>query len=367
MQDNIPNKDQRDTGSYTPVTEEAIDNIALGAPFDKDPDNTNDAPRHPAVGTATATDLDPQPTEPPCPQIKAGCVWDSDNWSCAYDAIFMSLLFIYRNSSSGWRNKWRKQAPKWNTFLGGAFDYLLSMAQDNRTPQAALSRKFTSFRETFRDELSRINPAYFQRHGMISASVCQILSHIFSDSVVCEPHLDQVAACDQCGITTHSRCLFALLGSTVLLDWYLNEDDTGPLLPLQTAVTRYVECFSQEPQRDHCSTCSGPLRVESLSIPETTWLWIELDDLESPIAPSPRLVFGFRDQRHVYTLQSVIYLGGHHFTARLSDRSDMWWKYDGQWKFGTPCVDRVKDEVDLLVNDGRHAAFLLYSRADVEG
>jgi hypothetical protein len=184
----------------------------------------------------------------------------------------MSLLFIYRNSSSGWHNKWRKQAPKWNTFPRGAFNCLLSMAQDNRTQQVGLSCKFTSFRETFRDELSRINPAYFQCHGMISASVCQILSHIFSDSVVCEPHLHQVVACDQCGITTHSRCLFALLGSTVLLDWCLNEDDTGPLLPLQTAVTCYIECFSQEPQRDHCSTCSGPLRVESLSILETTWL-----------------------------------------------------------------------------------------------
>jgi hypothetical protein len=46
----------------------------------------------------------------------------------------------------------------------------------------------------------------------------------------------------------------------------------------------------------------------------------------------------------------------------------MWWKYDGQWKFGAPCVDRVVDKVDLLVNDGQHVAFLLYTlgaRGDV--
>jgi hypothetical protein len=141
---------------------------------------------------------------------------------------------------------------------------------------------------------------------------------------------------------------------------------TGSLLPLQTAVTRCVERFSQEPQRDHCSACSGPLRVESLSIPETMWLWIELDDLVSPIIPSPRLVFGFRDQRQAYTLQAVIYFGGVHFTARLFDRADTWWKYDSQWKFGAPRVDRVKDEIDLLDNDGRRAAFLLYSRVDFE-
>jgi hypothetical protein len=74
VQDNVPNKDQCDTGFHSLVMEGVINDIALGAPFDKDLDTTNDAPRCPAVGTTTATNPDPQPTEPSCPQIKVGCV-----------------------------------------------------------------------------------------------------------------------------------------------------------------------------------------------------------------------------------------------------------------------------------------------------
>ena len=99
-------------------------------------------------------------------------------------------------------------------------------------------------------------------------------------------------------------------------------------------------------------------------MPETTWLWIELSDDVSPVTPSPRLVFGLQGQRQVYTLQAVIYLGGDHFTARFLDKSATWWKYDGMWNFGAPRVDYIEDEVDLLENDGRHAAFLVYCRVD---
>jgi hypothetical protein len=94
------------------------------------------------------------------------------------------------------------------------------------------------------------------------------------------------------------------------------------------------------------------------------WLWIELCDPISPVIPSGRLAFGLSHEHRVYILQVVIYLGGNHFTARLSDQSAAWWKYDGRWRFGAPLIDDVEDEVDLLKNDGRRAAFLLYRRED---
>ena len=344
----------------------AIDNVVLGAPLDGDLNATSGAPHLPAISPIATAVCNPRPTEPLHPRIEVGCVWDNDNWSCAYDTVFMSFWSIYRKSSPGWRIKWRQQAPEWNGPLGAAFDSLLSMTQNNRTSQAALSHKFTFFREMFRDKLSQINPVYFRRHGTVPASVCQILGHIFGTSIECEPHLDQVVACEQCGISTYERRSFALLGSTQLLDGYLNEDDVGPFLPLQTAVTHYIQQISQEPRRNHCQTCSGSLNVESVLIPEMTWLWVELCDLISPVTPSLHLVFGLQGQRQVYTLQAVIYHGGNHFTARLLDQSSTWWKYDGRWRFGAPRIDRVEDEVDLLENDDRHAAFLLYCRADFQ-
>ena len=358
-------EDECDSGFISPPGT-PINDVTLGAPFGDDPGTTIEEPHLSTIGSVAPAALDPQPTGPPHPWIDAGCVWDARNWSCAYDTVFMSFWSIYQKSSPGWRDKWRQQAPEWNGFFREAFDALLTMAHNKRTSRTALSREFTSFRETFRDKLSQANPEYFRRHGAVMASVCRILNQIFSSSVGCEPHLDQVVACDQCGISVYNSCSFSLLGSAQLLDEYLNEDDIGPFLPLQTAVTRYVQRTSQEPQHDHCSTCSGPLRVESLHIPEMTWLWVELCDLVSPIIPSLRLVFGLPNQRQVYTLQAVIYFGGGHFTARLSDPSATWWKYDGMWRFGMPRIDRVEDEVDLLENDDRRAAFLLYRQENPE-
>jgi len=366
--DNVLHNSRGDSEVVSPVVEMTpIDDVVLGVPFHgySPAMNTSDPPTS-GPDTAVAPSL--QLTKPQHHWVEAGCTWDGNNWSCSYDAVFMSFWFIYRKSSPGWRNKWKQQAPKWNTFFGKAFDSLLTMAQSERSSQAALSQEFTSFREMFRDDLSQINPVYFPRHGQVPASVCRIFCHIFSASVEREPHLKQVVVCGRCDTSTSVRCSFALIGSNDLLDFYRHEDDVGPFLPLQTAMTRYIERASQEPNRTpDCHACSGPLRVESLSMPETTWLWIELCDPVSPITPSPRLVFGLKDQRQVYTLQAVIYIGGVHFTARLLDQSSTWWKYDGMWRFGAPRADHVKDEVDLLENDDRRAAFLVYCRVDCRG
>ena len=55
-----------------------------------------------------------------------------------------------------------------------------------------------------------------------------------------------------------------------------------------------------------------------------------------------------------------------HFISRLSNQPATRWKYGGMWKFGAPRVDHVGDEVDLLENDDRRAAFLLYRRVDLQ-
>ena len=264
--DNILDGGRGDGEAGSPVMETTpIDDIVLGAPFYGDSCTMN-VSGLPTAGPVTAVARNLQLTEPQRHRVEAGCTWDGDNWSCSYDAVFMSFWFIYRKSSPGWRNKWKQQSPKWNTFFGKVFDSLLTMAQSERSSQAALSQEFTSFREMFRDDLSQINPVYFPRHGQVPASVCRIFCHIFGGSIEREPHLEQVVVCGRCSTSASVRCSFALIGSNNLLDFYRHEDDIGPLLPLQTAVTRYIEHASQEPSRTHCGACSGPLRVESLSM-----------------------------------------------------------------------------------------------------
>ena len=330
----------------------------------------DDVPCLPTGGPVVAVAPNSQLTEPLHPRVIAGCVWDGDNWSCAYDAVFMAFWSIYKKSPPGWRDKWILQAPEWNRPLKTAFDSLLMMAQDERTSQATMYREFNSYRETFRNALSRVNLTYFRRLGKVTITVARVLTHIFGSPVQeSQPYLDQLVTCDTCRTPAHCNCSFSLLGSLELLGRYLTEGDTGPRLSLQEAINRYIHINSQIPHIARCTSCSGPVRVESLSIPEMAWFWIELCNSISPISPSPQLVFDLQGQRQVYTLQAIIYHGANHFTARLSDELETWWKYDGVWdtRAGVLRVDRVEHEVDLLELDGRRAGFLLYCQADLQG
>ena len=325
----------------------------------------NEEPCFPPVVSVVPAAPGSQSIKPLCPQTMAGCVWDAVNWSCAYDVVFMSFWSIYKKFPPSWRDKWIRQAPKWNDFFKTAFDSLIAMAQNERTSQAALSREFTAFRNTFRNQLSKVDP-YFKRFGRVRISVSRVLGHIFSSSTESQPYLDQVLVCSTCGGSTNARCFFGLLGSIELLNKYLNEGDKAPRLPLDVAVACYVQHASLEPHRSCCPTCSGLVKVQSLSIPETYWFWIELCGPISPISPSPCLVFDIQDQHQSYTLQAIIYGDNTHFTARLSDQSGAWWKYDGMWKPNVLQPDHIEGEVDLLENDNRLASCLLYCRADIQ-
>jgi len=94
--------------------------------------------------------------------------------------------------------------------------------------------------------------------------------------------------CDGCGRSESSRRIFTLLGTIQLLGKYLNIGDTDPRLPLQTAVTRFIQHTLQEPYRTHCPSCSEPVKLESLSMPEMPWLWIKFFEtsLLSPLHPN---------------------------------------------------------------------------------
>lgn len=354
-----PHDDQSDGGICD------VDDIVLGAPA-ADPGVTNNEICNPVTNVTIAKAANSCPTEALYPWVEAGCMLDRDNWSCSYDSVFMSFFFIYKKSPSAWRSKWSQQVPTWNGPLEAAFDKLIAMAHNRQHSQATLSQEFTSFREGFRDQLSLVNPVYFKRYGQVSASVCNILSYLLGGVVTQEPHLNQQLVCNRCGTSAPARCSFPLLGSTELLRTFRHQDDPE-YLPLQIAVTRYVEHSSHNAHLHRCPGCPGSLSVGSLTIPDMAWLWIELCDSKSPVSPSLRLVFHVQAQRQVYNLQAVIYNGGNHFTARFFDHSSTWWNYDDMRRFGAPFAERVEDELDLLDNGDRRASFLLYSREDCSG
>jgi len=101
--EDVPNETQDNGHPGSPIVEEAaIDAIGLGAPFDDDPDTARETLHLPTISSIITAAHCLQPTELPHLQVEVGCMWDRDNWSCAYDTVFMAFWSIYKNSSPGW-------------------------------------------------------------------------------------------------------------------------------------------------------------------------------------------------------------------------------------------------------------------------
>jgi len=297
--------------------------------------------------------------------FQAGCPWTRYNWSCAYDVVFMTFFHIYQQSSESWRNGWRQQSPTWASPLANHFDILLKALHSPGNSPETLSKHFSSLRDKFRDQLSSHDPGNFPRRGQFFASVCLILE-LLSGSVRGPgikhnpPRIKQNLSCTKCGMTSQASPRFPYL---IIIAPPNNYDgDTDPqFVSLDTLFARFVESAPQSSRL--CKDCRGAIQVQSFSMERFPWIWFEAQPPKTA-SPSPTIRIKSSDQDLIYDLHSIIYLGGEHFTARIRGPSNEWWSYDGMREFGSSQRDHVKDEADLLNNEGRHAAFFIYRRSD---
>lgn len=300
-------------------------------------------PPTPAHG---AGDRQPEP-------YRAGCKWTSADWSCSYDAVFMSFWVIYEQSSVGWRGNWIQHTPDWNTPLSDNFDHLVLLAgtQVNARDHTVW---FSCYRDRFRDQLSRMDPRTFPRRGPVSASASRILQIIFGRDP--GPYLEQHLVCLDCGALAQAECEMCFLAAGCGLD-----------RNIPTSLDAVWEQFIQRCQRDpfhprgRCSLCRGPNKVQGLEMPDVPWIWFERER-PSPVGPSLTLTFDSPPQRLSYSLRSIIYAGQNHFTVRFREQSGRWWNHDGQIASGVPRPDDVHSEAQLLTNGGRFACIFIYRR-----
>lgn len=285
----------------------------------------------------------------------AGCVWTKEDWSCSYDAVFMSFWSLYEQSSAGWRDDWVRHAPDWNTPLGNNFDHLIILAD---TPISAHDHAewFSRYRDRFRDQLSQANPSSFPRRGPFAAFADRILELMFGRDT--GPYLEQHLVCSDCRTLSQTELETWLLGLGV-------GHDRGTPIPLHTVWTRFIQRSRMDaPRRGSvCSCCKGQNKVRALRMPDVPWIWFERGE-HSPVTPSLTLTFDSPPQQLSYSLRAIIYAGGNHFTARFRDQSGSWWRHDGQVSSGVPQADDIQSEVQLLMNDTRFASLLIYRRDD---
>ncbi|KAF5357492.1 hypothetical protein D9758_012512 [Tetrapyrgos nigripes] len=102
-----------------------------------------------------------------------GCVWDRENWSCAYDTVLTLLIYTLRDSSEVFHQRWHSLSTYTTTFV----EFLYQHNVHQLSLLSTLS--MNTMRELFRDFLTAYDPRQFIRTGPHMAS-CSPMLELFT-------------------------------------------------------------------------------------------------------------------------------------------------------------------------------------------
>ena len=293
--------------------------------------------------------------------FRAGCAWAEQDWSCAYDTVFMVFFGIYSQSSPGWRGDWQQQSPEWTTQLVDCFDTLLEAVDSQEYSQERLSKLFSSFRDRFRHQLATYDAQRFPCQGQVPASICAILELLFGSEL--GPGVEETVVCTRCRNTSHNSHHFPLLAMPFSPQNHRLKTDPR-FIPSATLLARFVQSITVPPSSSLCFSClHETLHTQRLEAVNSPWIWFEVDS-RSTMSPSVTVPVELSGQRLEYDLSAIIYHGRNHFNARLRDMSGRWWNYDGMERLGAAQEDHIQIPTDLLQNGRLHAAFFIYHRSE---
>jgi hypothetical protein len=307
--------------------------------------------------------------------LSAGCSWTAENWSCAYDSVFMSLYGVYATSSPQIRRDFISISALANSLVQ-SFEVL-------SLPLSHTTSVFNHQRDNLRDSLSAVDPEMFRRVGQIGASVSAIIDIVFPSST---RQLIILPSCPR-------RCSFIQSFSESLSD-NLNTFPSVMVPPemrigggtqnsvhLDAYISDFITKASQNrehlmnfPNQTTCRECSSTFSGASavfLKPPPLLFFEVPAEAGLSvcSVLPSPYIKVPSLHCQVSYRLAAVIYLGGYHFTCRLVMNDYAIWKYDGQIDNGRPCPDVHAPSFpqflsEMLFLGTRKAHFYIYARVD---
>lgn len=304
-----------------------------------------------------------QPSNSPMltqPIYNFGCRWDSANYSCSYDCVFMTFAWVYFHATEHWRATWAVQSQ--SRAIRTLSDHLrltlsnIESPADNR-PASHIAALFSQGRDALRDVLSEQNPTMFRRRGPVDASLVDIFASL-SQKETSSKYYSFIASCG--GPRCKIKCLTPA-GAPYMLTpqvWgsITHSGNSPPYREsLQEWVTRWFDwrAFSSP---HSCTGCHAKYS-QTQSFLQPSWIWFEIF-VEQPNVVLP--AFQLSLSSHAYRLAAVIYGNGCHFIAHLSTPSGTWWRYDGQANGGKPTAAFVTCEEDLMgCGDGRYTPNVL--------
>ena len=195
------------------------------------------------------------------PLSEAGCLWMANDWSCAFDAVFMALFSIYRRSSLLWQECWRAESMI-NEFLVEQFDRIFE-AFSSDLDFFTLSTLFSECRDNFCDWMFAVNHQKFPWRGKQLAGVSDILEY-FSDQHNSSMDLERTRLCSNpaCPPAITTRNINHICHPSIIKKYWRIRDTVS----IQSVVTQELSSILDQPL-----TSNAPAALDTTPNPPGAW------------------------------------------------------------------------------------------------
>jgi len=269
-----------------------------------------------------------------CPRndFISGCSWSSDNYSCAYDTIFMTFFSIYRSLDDERRIIFRHILNEFGS-LGDSLEILMEPERQNVT-------QFNLLRDRLRDHLSSIDPINFRRYGRHGAPLSLILEMIVPRT---QYKLNIYGRCTstQCGNRSKigTDFLQGILAVRCSSDAPCSLE-SNHTLDVGEHLTKLLNQVHRGNAMCSCGERFSETMGSLINVPQVLFFELQQNDIHI-YAPPIEMDLPTSDGVTKYRLLSVIYLGGFHYTCRLFTNDGRIWEYDGRDNQGCPTLEDI--------------------------
>lgn len=282
----------------------------------------------------SSSQISQSPPQMLLPPPFAGCQWDKDNWSCAYDTAIMAYYSIYRTSTSYWRSAWSSETSL-GALLAHAFDYILDKSDREHN-----SQYFNTIREPYRDALTERDSSAFPRHGQVGADISEVMVKTSRNILTCS------VICKVCGHQERHRHLLA---------------SARPSLSSAHCIKNIIPNTSHQ-----CAQCENTSQHSIRFETPATFTFVCEGNAQGAINPSPLIRLPNAGQYALYRLKSILYFGSYHFSARFKIeltefQPNIVYRYDGRVCNGFAQPEIIHRQEDLLALNAAKACVYLYS------
>jgi len=261
-----------------------------------------------------------------------GLIWDSNNYSCAYDALLTILFSIWMDDPL----KWNKRFKLINNLLSNlAFGF-----SDVNNEM----RSFENVRDTIRHIIHNQDPNMFP-FGTRGIDICDLAEKLMKTLY---PLTVSYLQCEDCGNRV-----------------YLNTNRSSFVMNCSGTFTGDVStCFQSiiySSRRQPCVHCNGQVNEIMVFHESPSFLIFTINNNKTII--NKKLKWKNQNNSVTYRLRGLVYYGDFHFTCRIITQDSRIWFHDGIETRETCQYEGNLDEFhtsDLLTCGGRKSRLAVY-------